>query len=145
MIKLSRIFVIAIVTALFIPALAQEKQEKEIKHTTARHTSPSSGLEMYTSYCAVCHGKDAKGGGPAADALKVPPSDLTMLAKKNGGTFPTAHVSAVIRGEAALNAHGSKDMPVWGPVFWKMSGGHESEVMLRVTNLTKYIESLQSK
>ena len=120
-------------------------QEKQIKHTTVTRTSPASGQEMYVTYCAVCHGKDGKGGGPAAEALKVPPTDLTMLTKKNGGKYPADHVATVIRGEANLPAHGNKDMPVWGPIFWKMSSGHESEVLQRISNLTKYVESLQEK
>jgi hypothetical protein len=36
-------------------------------------------------------------------------------------------------------------MPVWGKVFWRMSGGHEGEVQQRVANLNHYIESIQVK
>jgi mono/diheme cytochrome c family protein len=100
---------------------------------------------MYTAYCAVCHGADGKGGGPAASALKVPPTDLTLLAKNNGGKYPAIKVSSTIHGEGGLPAHGSKDMPVWGSLFWSLSRGHEAEVQQRVSNLTKYIESLQAK
>jgi Domain of unknown function (DUF932)/Cytochrome c len=64
-----------------------EPQQKQIKRIPAKLTSPASGQEMYTSYCAVCHGTDGRGGGPAAEALKVPPSDLTTLACKNGGKY----------------------------------------------------------
>jgi len=124
-----------------------KKQDKEtvIQHVPIRATSPVSGKEMYTSYCAVCHGTDGKGGGPAAPALKAPPTDLTLLSKNNGGKYPSLKVNASIHGESALPAHGSKDMPVWGSLFWSMSGGHESEVQQRVSNLNKYIESLQVK
>jgi mono/diheme cytochrome c family protein len=76
------------------------------------------------SYCASCHGKDAKGDGPAANALKQAPADLTMLAKQNGGKYPSNKVSSILRGQTKLVAHGDQDMPVWGPVFWKMSQGH---------------------
>ena len=100
---------------------------------------------MYKSYCAVCHGQDGKGKGPAADALKVPPTDVTTLSKNNGGKYPSLKVAATIRGEGNLPAHGNKEMPVWGQLFWTMSHGHESEVQQRVTNLNKYIESLQVK
>jgi mono/diheme cytochrome c family protein len=127
---------------------AQETQgqpEKAIKHVPIKATSPVSGKDMYTSYCAVCHGTDGKGGGPAASALKVPPTDLTLLSKNNGGKYPSLKVSASLRGESDLPAHGSKDMPIWGQLFWSMSSGHESEVQQRVTNLTKYIESLQAQ
>ncbi len=118
-------------------------QETKIKKGPAPYTSAASGQQMYESYCASCHGKNAQGDGPAAPALKVPPPNLTDLAKRNSGKFPDAHVSAVIRGEAAMPAHGSSEMPVWGPVFHSISGGRPAEVQLRVANLTKYIQSLQ--
>ncbi|HKN36402.1 MAG TPA: c-type cytochrome [Terriglobales bacterium] len=118
-------------------------QQKEIKHVPVKPTSAASGPEMYNTYCAVCHGRDGRGAGPAAEALKAAPTDLTTLAKKNGGKYPSDHVSAAIQGDLNLPAHGSKDMPVWGNLFWQMSGGHRSEVQLRVANLNKHIESLQ--
>ncbi len=134
-----------VVLAMLVACSMATAQEKKIEHVKARHTSAASGQEMYMSYCAVCHGKDAKGGGPAAEALKVAPADLTSLAQKNGGKYPFDRVTSVLRGQANLAAHGNEDMPVWGPIFWKMSGGHEGEVALRVTNLNKYLESLQAK
>jgi mono/diheme cytochrome c family protein len=100
---------------------------------------------MFTNYCASCHGKDAKGDGPAAAALKQKPANLTQLAKNNGGKFPTDKVTSVLRGQAKLVAHGDQEMPVWGPVFWRMSGGHEEQVQMRVANLNRYLESLQQK
>ena len=139
-------------TALFVFACmvaaqdqTQGQPEKAIKHVPIKTTSPVSGKDMYTAYCAFCHGTDGKGGGPAASALKVPPTDLTLLSKNNGGKYPSLKVSSSIRGESATPAHGSKDMPVWGTLFWSMSSGHEGEVQQRVTNLTHYIESLQAK
>ena len=136
--------VFAAVIAMATMASAQEAK-KEIKHVPITSTSPASGHEMYKTYCAVCHGTDGKGNGPAVDALKVPPTDLTALAGKNGGKYPGMKVAAVIRGENALAAHGSKEMPIWGHLFRSMSGGHESEVQQRVSNLNQYIESLQKK
>ena len=120
-------------------------QQKEIKHVPVKPTSPASGTEMYKAYCVVCHGMAGKGNGPAAEALKVPPSDLTTLAKKNGGRYPSDRVRSAIEGDLRLPAHGSKEMPVWGKLFWRMSQGHSSEVQLRVSNLNKHIESLQVK
>jgi mono/diheme cytochrome c family protein len=120
-------------------------QQKQVRHVPVKPTSPASGREMYTAYCAVCHGIGGKGGGPAAEALKVPPPDLTALARKNGGKYPSDHVRSAIEGDLRLPSHGSKEMPVWGNLFWRMSQGHSSEVQLRVSNLNKYIESLQAK
>jgi mono/diheme cytochrome c family protein len=126
-------------------AVGGASQQKEIRHVPVKATSPALGHEMYTAYCAVCHGVDGQGRGPAADALKVPPPDLTMLARKNGGTYPSDHIRSAIEGDLRLAAHGSKEMPVWGSLFWQMNQGHSSEVQLRVTNLNRYIESLQAK
>ena len=124
---------------------AQEQAQKVVKHVPVKPTSAASGEEMFNTYCAGCHGKDGKGNGPAAEALKVPPPDLTVLTKNNKGSYPSLKVSAVIRGEQAMPAHGSKDMPVWGSLFWKMSQGHESEVQQRIANLNKYVEGMQQK
>jgi mono/diheme cytochrome c family protein len=134
--------------ALIVVALtmyAEDQPQKVIKHVPVKATSAASGQEMYTSYCAVCHGTDGKGAGPAAEALKVPPTDLSTLAKKNGGKYPSLKVAGSIRGESATPAHGTAEMPVWGHLFRSMSGGHEAEVQQRVANLTGYIEGLQAK
>jgi mono/diheme cytochrome c family protein len=144
--KLLLMFPVLVMCAGAVAAQDQTKdQATTVQHVAIKPTSPASGKEMYTSYCAVCHGADGKGGGPAASALKTPPADLTQLSKSNGGKYPALKVSGIIRGTSDLAAHGSKDMPVWGPLFWGMSNGHESEVQQRVANLTHYIESLQAK
>jgi mono/diheme cytochrome c family protein len=141
-----------VVTAVFVltcTVAAQEKTQappaKVIKHVPVKTISPASGKEMYMSYCAVCHGTDGKGGGPAASALKAAPTNLTLLSKTNEGKYPALKVAASIRGEDSLPAHGSKEMPVWGKLFWSMSSGHHSEVQQRVVNLNQYIESIQQK
>lgn len=138
-----------VVLAMF--AVAQEAQqpaqnsETVIKHVPVKATSAASGKEMFNNYCAVCHGTDGKGVGPATSALKAAPTDLTALAAKNSGKYPALHVTSVIRGEAELPAHGNKDMPVWGPLFFRISQGHESEVQQRIANLNQYIEAMQKK
>jgi mono/diheme cytochrome c family protein len=144
--------IVVLTTALLVfigTAAAQENKQtppaKVIQHVPVKAVSPASGKDMYTSYCAVCHGTDGKGGGPAASALKVPPTDLTLLSKTNGGKFPALKVTSSIRGEDVLPAHGSKEMPIWGTLFWSLSSGHQAEVQQRVVNLTRYIESMQAK
>ncbi len=122
-----------------------QETSPQVKHAPAAPTSAASGKEMFNSYCASCHGANAKGDGPAAGALKAAPADLTALAKKNGGKFPADRVMSILTGQATVTAHGNQDMPVWGPVFWRMSQGHPAEVQQRVTNLTRYVESLQAK
>jgi mono/diheme cytochrome c family protein len=136
--------------SLFIGlAIGQDQQHNQsgtvIKHGPVTATSPASGKDMYTAYCATCHGSDGRGDGPAANALKVPPADLTTLSSSNGGKFPRLKVAGAIRGDTAISSHGSKEMPVWGAVFGNMSHGNDGEVLQRITNLTKYVESLQAK
>jgi mono/diheme cytochrome c family protein len=133
-----------VVLFLCLAAFA-ESQQKQIKHVPVKPTSPTSGQEMYTVYCAVCHGREGNGNGPAAEALKVPPPDLTILAEKNENKYPFDRVRSAITGGLRLPAHGSKEMPVWGQLFWGMSQGHASEVQLRINNLNKHIESVQAK
>src|ERR1051326_4345843 len=81
--------------------------------------SPSLyGVDNFRSYCSPCHGRNAKGGGPVAPALKRAPSDLTTLARRNHGVFPRAEVRDFItNGSANIPEHGSSAMPVWGPTF----------------------------
>lgn len=118
---------------------------QQIKKVPAPYTSAASGKEMYTAYCASCHGADGKGAGPAAVALKSAPTDLTQLSAHNQGAFPELKVYSVIKGDAAIPAHGSKEMPVWGPVFRAMGAGDEAQTHLRLVNLTRYLKSLQAK
>jgi mono/diheme cytochrome c family protein len=125
---------------------AAPQTKPEIKRVPTPNVNPSSGKEMYTAYCASCHGTSGKGDGPAASALKTPPANLTQLASKNGGKFPDAAVQQAIKGDADMpSAHGSKEMPVWGPTFWLLGQRNEAQEQLRIRNLTSYIASLQQK
>lgn len=123
-------------------------QQTKIKESPIRPTSTLSGKVMFHQYCAVCHGADAKGDGPAAASLKVRPPNLTTLAERHGGKFPTAYVISVLRFGAQNypTAHGKKEMPIWGPLFGSISGSVAAPaVTLRIHNLTEYLESIQVK
>ncbi|MFI5059177.1 MAG: c-type cytochrome [Candidatus Acidiferrales bacterium] len=122
-------------------------QEKTIKKVPIKQTAAYSGEEMYGEYCAVCHGKAGKGDGPAASALKTAPTDLSTLAKRNDGKFPAEHVAAILKFGTATPAHGTADMPIWGGLLKSLSGKTASDgaVQLRISNLTNYVESLQTK
>jgi mono/diheme cytochrome c family protein len=101
------------------------------------------GPDLFRAYCASCHGTDAKGHGPAAASLKAKVPDLTVLQMNNGGTFPVRLVRGTITGENLLASHGSREMPIWGPIFHQI----ETDVdrgNVRVENLVKYLESIQS-
>lgn len=138
-----RIGLTALAVSSFV--LCMSAQDKQVKHVPIQRTSAASGKEMFTTYCAVCHGKDAKGDGPAAKALKTTPADLTRLAAKNGGKYPSDRVMQTIRGDVDVPAHGTREMPIWGNLFYQMSQGHQAEVQLRIANLNQYIQSLQAQ
>lgn len=104
-----------------------------------------SGKAMFKQYCAACHGSDAKGRGPAAASLNTRPSDLTTLAKRHDGNFPYEYVASVLRFGPGFSAHGSSDMPVWGPIFQYLDNYDESAVRQRIKNLCDYLESLQQE
>ena len=105
----------------------------------------TSGKQMYASYCAPCHGVDGRGQGPVAPALKTQPEDLTVLSRINHGKFPDAHVVSVLQNGADIPSHGSPEMPVWGPILGKMNQANPQERLLRVSNLSRYLESIQAK
>jgi mono/diheme cytochrome c family protein len=104
-----------------------------------------SGRDLYQFYCASCHGCDAKGTGPVAASLKTVPADLTRLAAGNGGVFPGDRIASLVSGRARTSpAHGSSDMPVWGPIFRSLDSrsGYDE---IRIANIVRYLESIQAK
>jgi mono/diheme cytochrome c family protein len=141
------ISVAVILVTLSALALAQAPAQTAptVKHVPITNAPSDSGKEMFKSYCAVCHGTAGKGDGPAASAMKTPPTDLTGLAQKNSGKYPSAHVASVIRGQATLPSHGNEEMPVWGRLFSSISQGNQGQVQQRVANLVDYIGTLQAK
>jgi len=102
------------------------------------------GPDLFRAHCAACHGLDAKGDGPLAAALKTKPANLTVLAKNNGGKFPSARVSRTIMGDDILASHGSREMPIWGPIFHQIEDDQDFGDV-RLQNLVKYLESLQQR
>jgi mono/diheme cytochrome c family protein len=136
-------FLAGIFALTLFAAFAQQTQTK-LEVTGAHDTSLTRGVDLFQRYCAVCHGKDGKGAGPAAAALKTPPSDLTGLAKRHDGKFPVGAVRQQLGGGSSTPAHGSAEMPIWGPVFRAMNP-NESLAKLRVDNLLRYLESIQVK
>jgi mono/diheme cytochrome c family protein len=103
------------------------------------------GPALYKDYCAACHGLQGKGDGPAALALKNRPADLTVLAKNNRGKFPAARAQKIIAGdEPSLQIHGSREMPVWGPIFHRIEEDQDFG-NVRIKNLSDYLQSIQQK
>ena len=121
-----------------------EATKPVIVKSPVKHTPAWSGAQMFQSYCAACHGVEAKGNGPAAPALKAAVPDLTTIAKRNGGKYPDMKIVSIIKGDPEIAAHGSKDMPVWGTLL-RSNNATDNEQALRIRNLTEYIGTLQKK
>jgi mono/diheme cytochrome c family protein len=104
------------------------------------------GRDLFEFYCATCHGRDGSGHGPVAAALKVPPPDLTRLARNNGGALPRERVAALLTQEQRVlaPAHGTSDMPVWGPIFLGLDPS-DTLMKVRIDNVVDYIASLQTR
>ena len=131
--------VCGIAVAVMMPALAAQRSDARPAEVT------ETGAETYTSHCASCHGASGKGDGPTAPSLRQKPADLTTIARRRGGEFPRAEITDFVLGKGKrIGAHGSRDMPVWGPLFRELNPA-DSRVDVRVERLLNYIESLQVK
>jgi mono/diheme cytochrome c family protein len=106
-----------------------------------------SGQEIYIDRCGACHGEYGKGDGPAAGSLRVGPTNLTLLAKRNGGIFPAEWVRKVVGGEEEVDiiAHGSRQMPVWGELFHAKNAAGQQIANDRFKKLVAYLESIQER
>lgn len=114
--------------------------------STLRAPTVEDGAVFYREACASCHGIGGRGEGPAAAALKVPPTDLTTLTQRYGGTFPREALIEIIAGERQLAAHGSREMPVWSQRFGPHNGATAVAALYarrQLEALVTYIETLQ--
>jgi len=114
----------------------------------------ASGKQEFGEYCAQCHGSDGTGNGPVATELKHKPADLTVLARNNGGVFPTRQVRDFIVGTKATVSHGTREMPIWGYAFVFRPGAMAGpfvpvltpqEADARISRLVDYVRSIQQK
>jgi mono/diheme cytochrome c family protein len=120
------------------------------------------GKSEFQSSCASCHGMDGKGKGPVGAQLKVPPPDLTVLARNNNGAFPTNTVYETIEGSKTIAAHGVREMPVWGerfnpivnlphdvdPAYWTLAGPDQNPAVVvrkRILAVMDYLNRIQQK
>jgi mono/diheme cytochrome c family protein len=147
MTRLSRSLAAALGALVSVVAIATAQTARpQVELGPYRPNASIDGKENFEAYCAVCHGRDGKGGGPAAAAMKAPVPDLTTLAARSGGRFDRPRTEYVIRGtgKTPTPAHGTQEMPIWGQVFDPNLWNREITT-LRVDNLVKYLESIQVK
>lgn len=115
------------------------------RQTTGDAIQTVDGRTLFTTYCASCHGVDASGNGPAARSMRRMPPDLTRLAAANGGNFPLERVKRIVDGRE-VEAHGDRNMPVWGDAFKAMLGGlREDTVRARIAAIIDYLSSIQKR
>jgi mono/diheme cytochrome c family protein len=112
--------------------------------TEARAADDDLGARLYFNHCAACHGEDGEGGGPVAATINLAMPNLRSLAMRNGGVFPAVAVTAYIDGRNMPNAHGERQMPIWGDVFrGAEQGTAERTARRRIAALVDLIESMQ--
>jgi mono/diheme cytochrome c family protein len=142
MIAVAVIFLGGLLAAANMLVGDQNKQSQN--QPPSRLPASLKGADLYHAYCASCHGLDGKGNGPVASALNTPPADLTTIAQRNGGIFPLERVKKIISGDQIVSAHGSHDMPVWGPIFHQVEEDRDYG-SVRLQNLAEYLRTLQRK
>jgi mono/diheme cytochrome c family protein len=145
-----RTTLIGLMTITLVASLAPSGALTGAAQTTGPRTPslviPSmSGQDLFNFYCTSCHGREGKGNGPVAAALKIPPADLTLIRRRNGGTFPKERLVSFIAGGGTMlsGAHGSNEMPVWGPIFVSLDPSDRLAV-IRIENVVQYLESIQA-
>jgi mono/diheme cytochrome c family protein len=127
---------------LVLAATAVAQVPKVVKQTNARTSNAWTGDQLYKDFCAVCHGIDAKGNGPAASALKNAPTDLTQFSRRNGNKYNDLKMRNIINNTEVVSAHGSGEMPIWGDIFKSISA-NQTFGQMRVDALVKYLQSIQ--
>lgn len=104
-----------------------------------------NGGELFATYCASCHGAEGTGNGPLARAMRHAPTNLTEIARKNGGMFPAARIRRIIEGRD-VESHGDRDMPVWGDAFKTTRDGRSrANADARIAAIVVYLESIQHR
>ena len=134
---------VAIVTAAMLlsptAAAAQSETPPELKQTVA-------GGELFRTYCVVCHGSTARGDGQLAASMMRKPANLTEIANRNGGVFPSELVFRTIDGRKPVRGHGGPDMPVWADAFARSRDGRDPEqIKEMIQSLVDYLQSIQAR
>jgi mono/diheme cytochrome c family protein len=125
-----------------IAALATATAQQQTDHRS--WLLPSLyGVDNFHAYCSPCHGRDGRGNGPVARALKKAPPDLTTIMARHNGVFPRGEIRAFIaNGSPDIPAHGSSEMPVWGPTFHALDSSDRA-ADVRIANIVEYLKSIQ--
>ncbi len=125
---------------------AQAVQPSSHKPATAHGPDSQgvSGASTFRTYCASCHGAGGKGDGPLAETLRFHPPDLTLIASRHGGDYPTEEVHRIVDGRRPLRGHGGPDMPIWGDAFRSAETGYDDGTAKeKIRSVVEYVRMLQ--
>ncbi len=139
-------WLLSIAALAAVPAWVAPAARAEDGDETRSAERIARGRISFRLYCRSCHGEHAKGGGPVAHMLKVPPPDLTRITARHGGEFPEEKVRRIIDGRDEVTSHGSRDMPIWADAF-RVVEESEDEAMVqeKITRLVYYLRSIQEE
>lgn len=121
---------------------APDEKTKKQQHDPVHLIQSLSGADLYHAHCASCHGVAGKGDGPVASALTTKMPDLSTISQRSGGVFPVARVRKIISGDEVILGHGTREMPIWGPVFHQIQEDRDYGE-IRLQNITDYLKSMQ--
>ena len=135
----------AVVSSLVMAsAVTAARAQAQRPMTPSLAMTSLSGRDLFQFYCASCHGREGKGDGPIAASLKRQPPDLTTIASRHDGRFPTEEIERFVSGDASPAAHGDREMPMWGPIFMSLEP-HDRLTRIRIENIVAFVESLQAR
>jgi len=137
--------IILLSASVFTVLSVTEPQNKNERKSAPKPPSAAAGQKTFLEYCASCHGKTAKGDGPAAFALRTAPPDLTTLSKRHEDKFPAGYLGVVLTFGKSFASHGSEDMPIWGSRFKTLDPFHDPTGQQHIDDVVAYIRSLQVK
>lgn len=142
----SGVFLVATFLSLIVLswALGAQSLRQQEQHGSEHLILPLRGADLFHSYCAACHGMDGRGHGPASAALKSLVPDLTTIAHRNRGIFPRERIRARVAGDDQPAIHGTREMPLWGPIFSQVENDMDYG-RVRLDNMLLYLESIQAK
>ena len=144
--KISLTSIAALLLAVAVPFASASAQESDPASQTVK---VFKGKVTYRIYCSNCHGENGRGDGNLAELLSVRPSDLTAIARENGGVFPTELVVKLVDGRETVQGHGLKEMPVWGDAFQKSlqptwtEESDDDRAQRKIVEVVAFVESIQ--
>lgn len=108
---------------------------------------PASRAEMgrvrYEEYCSSCHPIAQSARSGTSEALGP---DLTRLRERFDWPLPREKLAAFIDGRTEIEAHGPREMPVWGARLYEdypQTPGTEAARGGTVAIILDYLETIQ--